>query len=75
MLITVLITAALCFGGFAAYVKITDKVLVDRARYEEVAEAYVKYSKFFDMQSLIEGQYLYDYDGDSRRLAQVLETA
>ncbi|MBR2560034.1 MAG: S41 family peptidase [Firmicutes bacterium] len=64
VLITVLITAALCVGGFAAYVKITDKVLVDRARYEEDAEAYVKYSKFFDMQSLIEGQYLYDYDGE-----------
>ncbi|MBR3053404.1 MAG: S41 family peptidase [Firmicutes bacterium] len=64
VLITVLITAALCFGGFAAYVKITDKVLVDCARYEEVAEAYAKYSKFFDMQSLIEGQYLYDYDGE-----------
>lgn len=61
-LLIVLLTAVVMVGGFTAYVKITDKVLVDRKAYEEVAEAYGKYSKFFDMQKLIEEKFLYDYD-------------
>ena len=64
VLVIVLLTMAVCAAGLTAYVKITDKVLVDRASYEEIADVYAKNSKFFDVQKLIEDEFLYDYDSD-----------
>ena len=64
VLIIVLCTMVACAAGFTAYVKITDKVLVDRASYEEIARVYSENSKFFDVQKLIENEFLYDYDRD-----------
>ena len=62
ILVVALLTLAIAGVAVGAYFKFTDKVIMDRATFEEVRDSYKKYEKFIDIQGLIDNSFLWEYD-------------
>ena len=62
VVLTVLITLALAAGGIAAYLKTSDRVVVDRSSYEEAEKQKEEMSKFNTIQDKIDDHFLFEYD-------------
>lgn len=69
ILITFLATLGLALIGLTAYFKLSDKVIVDRADYEQAANIYREYEKQIDIQRLIDESFLWEYDSDHEKEA------
>lgn len=60
--VTVLLTLATAAGGLTAYIKLADKIVVDRKGYEEISGKLDKYGKLIEIDDTIADEYLFDYN-------------
>lgn len=60
--VTVLLTLVTAAGGLTAYIKLADKIVVDRKGYEEISGKLDKYGKLIEIDDTIADEYLFDYN-------------
>ena len=60
--VTVLLTLATAADGLTAYIKLADKIVVDRKGYEEISGKLDKYGKLIEIDDTIADEYLFDYN-------------
>lgn len=66
IILTVILTAVMMTGGFFAFLRYADKLIVPKKEYESNEKLIKKFEKLIDIDNLIESDFLYEFDKDKQ---------